>query len=87
MDKIDCWKKINKLTINYKKSCYMIVAKNTVKKTHFELSINHNLINLKNEVKYLGVHLDNKLTWKPYIDILCEATTLCSIKNTKTSLL
>jgi len=50
----------------------LIIAKNTVKKTDFELSINHNVINLRNVIKYLGVHLDNKLTWKPHIDILYE---------------
>jgi hypothetical protein len=32
-----------------------------------QVNINSNLIPVKNEVKYLGLYLDEKLTWKPHI--------------------
>jgi len=54
----------------------MIVAKNNVKTTDFKLSINHNLINLKNKVKYLGVYL---LIWKAHIDYLSKKNSLRSV--------
>jgi len=39
----------------------MIIGKNNLKTTDFKLTINHNLINLENNVKYLGVHLDTQM--------------------------
>jgi len=73
---------INKLTINYKKSCYMIIGKSNLKIADFKLTINYNLINLENNVKYLGVHLNNKLTWKTHIDSLCKKLSkVVSVRN------
>ena len=37
----------NKLAINYKKSCYMIVSKRTLDTFNFNVSINHNKIEKK----------------------------------------
>ena len=53
---IDSWMKLNKLIINYKKSCYMLVGKKRTKLTNFKLCINHYPIELKNSIKYLGIH-------------------------------
>ena len=36
--------------------------------TNFEVIVNRNNIPLTNSVKYLGVILDNKLTWQPHIE-------------------
>ena len=47
ISKINQWMINNKLTINYKKSCYMIVNKRTLDTSNFNVSINHNKINLK----------------------------------------
>ena len=60
--KINNWANINKLTINYKKSYFMIVGNKNAAVCSFKLSINHNLIKETDNVKYLGVHLDNKLS-------------------------
>ena len=76
--KINNWVNINKLTINYNKSYFMIVGNKNAAVSSFKLSINHN--EETDNVKYLGVHLDNKHSWKIYIDMLtrklskvCEA--------------
>ena len=59
--KINNWVNIKTLTINYKKSYFMIVGNKSAAVSNFKLSINHNLIEETDNVKYLRVHLDNKL--------------------------
>ena len=56
--KINNWVNVNKLTINYKKSYFMIVGNKIAVVSSFKLSINYNLIEETDNVKYLGVHLD-----------------------------
>ena len=53
--------KNNKLTLNYKKSNYIIIGSNHSKTNKFKPKINHNTISQTNNVKYLGVFLDNQL--------------------------
>ena len=69
---IDSWMKLNKLTINYKKSCYMLVGRKCTKLTNFKLYISHYPTELKNSIKYLGTHLDRELSWKTHIDYLAK---------------
>ena len=59
--------KLNKLTINYKKSQLMLISK---KKENFDKCIitigNHKLEQVK-QVKYLGIVFDKSLTWWEHI--------------------
>ena len=48
----------------------MIVGNKNAAASSFKLSINHNLVEETDNVKYLGVHLDYKLSWKIDIDML-----------------
>jgi len=52
----------------------MIISsgRNNVKMNDFKIYINQNFIDLKDNVKNLGVHFDNKLTWKIHINNLCK---------------
>ena len=68
INKVDEWLKNNKLTLNYKKSNCMIIGSNHSKTNKFKLKSNHNTISQTNHVKYLGVFLDNQLSWQPHID-------------------
>ena len=70
--KISKWMKSNKLTLNYKKSCYMLISKKPLNDLYFSALINQNLIEKSECVKYLGVYLDNKSSWKTHIEKLCK---------------
>ena len=70
--KISNWMNTNNLTINYKKSCYMMIINKINKSTHFKLTINHNAIEKSDNEKYLGVHFDNKLTWEKHINTMSK---------------
>ena len=60
------------LSINYKKSCFILVTKKPINSFNFKVSINHNHIQKTEYVKYLGIYVDNKLSWKVQIDKLCS---------------
>ena len=62
----------NKLFINYKNSCFILVTKKPINSFNFEVSINHNHIQKTEYVKYLRIYVDNKLLWKVQIDKLCS---------------
>ena len=77
------WLVTNKLTINAKKTKYMILHKRRdpkflkkVKK--FRLNVNNYCIKQVSEFKYLGVLLDNKLSWNRHIEILCSKVSKAS---------
>ena len=58
INKISNWMNTNNITINYKKSYYMIISNKINKSAHFKLTINHNAIEKSDNVKYLGIHFD-----------------------------
>jgi len=64
---IDYWIRANKLSIIYNKTSYIILNKPTSDTAIFNISINRYQICEKNDMKYLGIILDNKLIWKPHI--------------------
>ena len=72
MMKVSKWMINNKLTLNYKKSCYMLISKKPLNDSNFSALINQNLIEKSECVIYLGVHLDNKLSWRTHIDKICK---------------
>ena len=72
MTKVDSWLRKNKLSLNYNKSSYVIIGNRLSKKNTFNLTKNNNVISQSNAVKYLGVILDNNLTWQPHIDKISE---------------
>ena len=64
--KVTNWLISNKLSLNIKKSCYLTFS--LVKRhQHINIKINNQPIEEKSYTKYLGVIIDNKLTWKDNI--------------------
>ena len=66
MRKIENWMSSNKLSINYKKTKYMLLQRQP-NQSPFSLYINNNKIDQVKCFKYLGVKIDEKLTWKDHI--------------------
>ena len=67
--------------INFKlqKSNFTMIGNEMQNSTNFEVIVNHNNIPLTINVKYLGVILDNKLTWQLHIEQIMQRKTLKSL--------
>ena len=67
--RLSSWFNSNKLSLNIKKTNYMLFAKSTVKPNHdFELLIDNTPIVRVHETKLLGLVIDDNLNWKSHID-------------------
>ena len=64
---VDNWMRKNKLSINFSTTEYMLISRKK-EKSQFKVFINDNEISKNNHIKYLGVLLDNKLTWHHHIE-------------------
>jgi Reverse transcriptase (RNA-dependent DNA polymerase) len=74
LDKLSCWFKANKLTLNVKKTSYMLFgnSKKLISDNDFCIAIDGVPILRVNEVKFLGVMLDDKLSWKSHINLIAS---------------
>ena len=70
----------NKLHVNLEKSCYMYFnntrkTENAEKLNNFVLKISNTSLPQVQHTKFLGVIIDNKLTWQPHFS---KKTVLCT---------
>ncbi|MEM6831004.1 MAG: reverse transcriptase family protein [Bacteroidota bacterium] len=67
------WLNANKIALNSAKTEY-ILFKNRLKTFvgNLETYLDGNMLNPSSSVKYLGVYLDEHLTWNPYISDICN---------------
>ena len=61
------WLKVNKLSLNIKKTHYMIFRKRKRNSLNVKLAIGGEPINEADKTKFLGILIDNKWTWKQHI--------------------
>lgn len=66
------WIKANKLSLNIKKSKYMIIASPNKSVSSTNLILNGSPLQKTDTFKYLGVIIDKNLTWKNHINIVCK---------------
>lgn len=73
LNSFECWSRRNKLELCVRK-CYSITFSRKHNPIHFDYSLSGQTLERKNEVKDLGVTLDNELTFRPhYEDVLSRA--------------
>ena len=63
------WLKVNKLSLNIKKTQYMVFTKKK-RKSPIKLKIDGHAIHEVCKTKFLGVFIDNKLNWKDHISYI-----------------
>jgi len=59
LQKVDEWMRLNKLSVNYSKTCYMLAGPRGKRLHDFTVKINDNTISQTNSTKYLGVYIDD----------------------------
>jgi len=59
--------RVNKLSLNYNKTNFMLLTSRKHNPASFKVTINNHNISPEDNLKYLGVFLDNKLSWKPHV--------------------
>ena len=62
LKKIECWLNSNKLTLNIRKTHYMIFHRSRIKTNHLKLTMYNQIIIETSSLKFLGVIVDNNLT-------------------------
>ena len=69
LKKIDAWLCQNELPLNYTKTNFMVINKYPHKSINASFNLNLNDIALKRveTIKYLGISIDNTLTWPSHI--------------------
>lgn len=71
LPKINEWLNTNKLSLNTEKTYYQLYS-NTCNVTNVIVSLNGKNIKPVDKVKYLGVYIDDKLSWKYHINHLAN---------------
>ena len=70
LNKVNDWLKLNKLSLNIKKTKAMVFHSNNKLVDPPEIKISNVEIEYVSEFNFLGLLLDKNLTWKPYINYL-----------------
>ena len=66
------WLKVNKLSLNIKKTHFMCFSAKNKSRPGISLQIDGEAIAEVNKSKFLGVVIDNKLSWKDHISFVCR---------------
>ena len=69
LENITSWLSCNKLSLNVKKTQYMVFKTKRKKLDQtFEIKINDQQINKVSYTKFLGLYIDDELSWRKHID-------------------
>ena len=81
LEKVNSWFLTNKLLINFSKTNYMIFKPRNriIDENLINIYINNNEINRVTNVKFLGIKIDNKLTWKDHVNEISQKISSPSV--------
>jgi hypothetical protein len=74
---VNSWLKVNKLSLNVKKSKFMIFHTKKRQVQNLTLKIDNVIIERVSKFNFLGLTLDEYLTWKPHIDKTSNKISQC----------
>lgn len=80
--KIERWCLANRLIIIYNKTFLYAIFRALSKKIYvgkFQVQLNRRTINIEEESKFLGDFLDNKISFKSQINLVCKKLKRCLI--------
>jgi len=77
--KINNWLRANKLSLNYNKTNFMLLTSRKHNPASFKVIINNHNISPEDNLKYLGVLLDNKLSWKHLQKVKTQLSRACGV--------
>ena len=66
LDKIMMWLNVNKLSLNVTKSHYILFSNNKIR-PESSVIMNGEIVKRVSSTKFLGVCIDERLSWKPHI--------------------
>ena len=73
LNAISEWLQVNRLSLNVKKTHYMLFSSTKIMSTNAELKIEGEAISEVTKTKFLGVIIDNRLNWQHHIsNISCK---------------
>ena len=80
--KVNDYMYVNKLHINMEKCCFIHFKPGNTNKEYtvtaeFDVKIGDEIIKQVSETKFLGITIDNKLSWDTHINKLSKKTVMC----------
>ena len=86
LEKVSNWLMANKLTVNIKKTNYVIfkVRQKQLPTVPFNIRINNETIERKSHTKILVVYVDENLNWKEHVGIITKARFYLSMPSLRT---
>jgi hypothetical protein len=67
---INKWFLNNQITLNLDKTCFIEFINKDIGNSEIQIKIGRKNINTSNEIKFLGLIIDNKLSWKGHIEYI-----------------
>ena len=66
------WLVLNKLSVNKKKTNYMLFTNRKINLDLVTVKMGDSLVNRVSAIKFLGINIDDKLTWNIHIGVICN---------------
>ena len=84
-DHISNWFQVNSLSLNISKTCYIQFSGKNINYSDINITYENNYISHIKEIKFLGLYINNILSWKTHIDkILPKLCSVCfAMKSVK----